>query len=358
MNYIQKKFNVRYKYYYSLILLYFWSNSLSFLNAQTNEFEIIMIDTLEYTEFSLHEDDNMNYPASNLFDSKVNTCMVINSNYKKSPSLFIRIPDVYSDSIYLNIFSGYGKSERLYKMNSRPKEIKISLYSAFIPDGYVTESHYKCIAFQLPMQQTFYLSDTFGIQSLQLKYSVNDLKGHSKNLLKNYHSKHSNLLDTIMLVQLDVIDIWNGDKYIEDICISEIFFNDCYVSHIKKNDEVNIENIYLNSEENTLYRSNKQYSTEIYKDSGSVLQIMQQTNNKTWAIINALPREKIGRVESNYLIIDVLKNEVINQKLLNILPGYYPGEPMFLEEKYGKLFLVHESASSVIRKIELRHYYY
>ena len=164
------------------------------------------------------------------------------------------------------------------------------------------------------------------------------------------------MIDTIMLVQIEIPDIWIGDKYPEDICISEILFNDCYVSHIMKAVEGPIESLYLNAEENALFIAKNQDSIEIYKDSESVLQIIQETKNKEWAIISASPSEIGGRVENTYLIFDLLKREVINHKLSKMLPDYYPGEPIFLEENNGKIYLVHETAISARRKIELRHY--
>ncbi|MDP8217450.1 MAG: hypothetical protein P9M03_01860 [Candidatus Theseobacter exili] len=348
MKNIQKKPTSKFKHCCSFLLLLFFATSFSLLYAQTNVTEVTMTDTLEYTDFGFHNIANINYPPSNLFDLKVNTCLVSKADNKKSKSFFIRVPNIYNDSIYLNIFSGYGKSKDLYQKNSRPKEINISFYTAFIPEGYVTESHYTCKAFQLPMQQTIYLSDTFGIQQIQLRFSVNDFKAHSTN----------NLIDTIMLVQLEIADTWKGDKYIDDICISEIFFNDCYASLIKQNNEGEIDTIYLNTEENTLFISKNQNPIEIYKDNESVLQIIQKTNNNEWAIVNTFPREINGRVETTYLILDLLKKEVINQELFNILPDYYPGEPIFLEENNGEIYLVHETATSFIQKIRLIHFFH
>ncbi len=114
--------------------------------------------------------------------------------------MFIRVPDAQNDSISLSIFSGYGKSKSLYNKNSRPREMILNFYSAYIPDGFVSESHYQCKAFTMPDTQSIALKDTFGIQQFRLIYTRNDIRAHGESNLP--HLKYLNLIDTMGIISV------------------------------------------------------------------------------------------------------------------------------------------------------------
>lgn len=285
MNSIPKKLISKYRHFFSFMLVFLSVIYFSVLKAQTNSTEIVLVDTMAYTHFGLKQISHKNYPPSHLFDSKVNTCWVsaFNNNSLTKP-VYIRVPEISSDSIIVNIFSGYGKSESLYNKNSRPKEVQLTYYSAYTPDGHVSENAYQCEAYQLPVKQIISLKDTFGVQCFQLLYNTNNFVEHQKRILENRNLFKNNLIDTFSLVKLEIIDVWEGSQYKDDICISEIYFNDCYMSHVNNND-YEIKRVYLNAEENELLIDKADTTIVVYTDKASVLQSIQLSDDKKWAIL-------------------------------------------------------------------------
>lgn len=123
MKLIQKKPMTAFKTYSSvlvfLIVIVFTKN----LTAQEKTYwqEIELTDTLDYTRFAVSNVFNDKYSPVNLFDTKLNTCWVLGADKNPNlPSLFVKLPE--QNNIVINIFSGYGKSEKLYFQNSRPKK--------------------------------------------------------------------------------------------------------------------------------------------------------------------------------------------------------------------------------------------
>ena len=133
--------------------------------SKTEWIDIFLPDTTEYVQFKVSSEINYRYPPSNLFDAKLNTCWVSGSD--KSPaisSIFIKLPQL--TDIVINIFPGHGKSKELFIQNARPKEIRLSIFAAINPDGYVSEygAIYKIVQFH--REQIVHLADSFGIQSV------------------------------------------------------------------------------------------------------------------------------------------------------------------------------------------------
>ena len=141
-----KVFRIYYKFIFFLIIHIFINN----LSAQNNLnwIDITLVDTIKYTSFEVSNLANHKYPASNLFDAKLNTCWVSSNNKTKKSSLYLKLPE--SEKIIINIFSGYGKSKSLHSQNARPKKLKFTIFAAVNPDGYVSEigAQYKAIQFQ------------------------------------------------------------------------------------------------------------------------------------------------------------------------------------------------------------------
>ncbi len=358
MNSIPKKLISKFRHFCGFMLVFLLAICFSVLKAQTNSIEIVLVDTLAYTHFGLKQMSHKNYPPSHLFDSNVKTCWVSAFNdHSVTKPLYIRVPDISSDSMIINIFSGYGKSESLYNKNSRPKEIQLTYYSAYLRDGHVSENAYQCEACQLPIKQIISLKDTFGVQRFQLLYNTNNFVEHQKRILENRNIYNNSVIDTFSLVKLEIMDVWEGDKYKDDICISEIYFNDCYMSHIK-NSNYEIKRVYLNAEENELLIEKADTTIAVYTDKASVLQNIQLSDDRKWAILIAMPAERAGRTETSYLVVDIVAKKVINQELTHYFSGYNLGDPIFLKECNGEAFLIYDMENNETDKIKLRHLRY
>jgi len=324
--------------------------------AQNNTINVAMRDNSQYTDFGISEIANNNYPPSNLFDGKLNTCWVTNLSGESTRSLYIRIPETLNDSIYINIFNGYGKSRSLFEKNSRPREITLHFYSAFTPDGYVSENNYLCKAFQLTDSQTIEITDTFGIQRFLLQYTRNDIREFGS---KHQHLlNHPNCIDTLELIMLQVSGIYHGDKYPQDVCMSELYFDNCYSVQADKEKSGTIADIYLNEEENEFWINKNGDPVKIYSDSTSILQIIQKSSDNEWAVLIAMPNNIEGRAEASYLLFDLIQEELVNLKLKQIIDSYIPGQPLYLETIENKQFIIGNSFPEKELKVELRHYFY
>ena len=317
-----------------------------------------MTDTMEYTFFGTEHISDFRYPPSQLFDASFSTCWVsYMRNDSTYPSVFIAMPENLTNNIILNIFSGYGKSETLFMKNSRPGKIQISLHTAIVPDGYVSEYGLLCKVFQSPYQKTFILKDTFGLQKISLQNIYEKFKSHHNKVLSEYKSRFDfPLLDTLVLFKMEILSIYPGTAY-DDICISEVFFNNCYISAAGQAFDSSIGNVYVNEDENTLLvDTENQNAVAVYNEPESILQIADITNDNSWAILISVPLETQGRVETQYRIIDLLNKEEMSDTIKNLIPDYRVGEPLYFEQMNGKNYLVFQRLPDKVRKIELRHF--
>jgi hypothetical protein len=318
--------------------------------------DIALTDTLAYTDYGITEIADMRYPPSNMFDGTLTTCWVSNPSQQNTLGVFLRIPNAPNDGISLGIFSGYGKSKDLFVKNSRPREITLHFYSAYIPDGYVSEMGYGCKAFPLPDSQRLVLDDTFGIQQFQTIYTRSEIKAHGTNHVSRL--KPLNLIDTMGIIKLEISGVYEGTRFKDDVCISEIFFDNCYAVMADKQQGGNIRNVYLNETEDALWIDKNDEQVRVYADGKSTLQIIQQSMNNEWAILIAMPKDIGERAEATYMLFDLIQEELITGKLQHVLHAYDPGEPLYLENMEGKVYVVNESATGQDAPVELRHYFY
>jgi len=356
MKFTQKTFISNCNRCYSLAIFFMAVGLTCQVHAQYLADDITLTDTVAYTDFGFAEIANMKYPPSNLFDGKLTTCWVSNPSENNTQSVFMRIPDAPNDSISLSIFSGYGKSKDLFVKNSRPREITLHLYSAYTPDGYVSEMGYQCKAFPLPESQRIVLKDTFGIQQFRISYTRNEIKAHGTNHLS--HLKPLNLIDTMGIMKFDISGVYEGTRYKDDDCISEIFFDNCYAVMADKQKGGSISHVYLNETEDALWIDKNDEQVRVYADSVSTLQIIQQSNTNEWAILIAMPKDIGERAEATYLLFDLIQEDLITDELQHVLQAYDPGEPLYLEHMEGKVYVVNESATGKDAPVELRHYFY
>jgi hypothetical protein len=311
-----------------------------------NWVDISLLDTMEYAQFEVNHSHNHRYPPSNLFDADFNTCWVSGPD-KNNSSIFIKLPEL--NRIMISIFAGYGKSKKLYYQNGRPEKLRFSVYFAVNPDGYVSENRvlYKAIGF--PPKKTIQLDDSFGIQSFPLKYSAQELSEFRKKVLHNYNSiNRLPIADTCFVLQIEILETKSGTKY-EDVCISEIFFNDSFVSR-KKTASNKINKVYLSKDKNVLLLDDDNHGVAVYNAASSVLQLIEVSKDKQWAILISMPAEIQGRVETTYLLVDLTNKEIVNSLIEESVGNYVSGEIIWFETgKNDKTYLIYDD-----HKIELR----
>ena len=314
--------------------------------------DIFMDDTLAYASTGVPEIFNEKYPPSNLFDINFKTCWVAGVDKDiNNPSILIELPDL--EEIVINIFSGYGKNKNLYYANSRPRKLQFSVYEAINPEAYVTEYGASYKAAEYPHKQIVNIPDSCGVHSFKLDFLYEELSKFRKKVNEQYDSDFQvPKAKSCLALHIKILETWPGTKY-DDICISEIFFNDCLVSPISTKGN---KKIYLNADENALLlddSSNK--GVVIYHDTSSVLQLLEVSDNKKWAVLISMPAEIEGRTETTYLLVDLVNKKVVNSQLEKITGNYISGNELYFENgKYGQLYLVYSDKDFDYHKIELR----
>ncbi|MBN2425713.1 MAG: hypothetical protein JXR46_13835 [Calditrichaceae bacterium] len=337
---------------FSILFLCF----ISTITAQQSiEFtEVELIDSLIYARISAADIHDSKYPPEKAFDADLKTCWVYASGKSgRRPAIYLRFDEKKTN--VLNIFSGFGKNNKLFLENARPKKLSVSLMFGINPEGYVSEigAIYKVVEF--PQKKTVMLIDSFGVQSIPLDFSMEEIADFRKTVHQYYmaHMKPASA-DSCMLLKITVLETYPGTKY-DDICISEIFYNDRFISYPAAGSG-NIEKIYLNDKENILLvdETDKKRLT-VYSDSSSVLQIIEISDDNKWAILISMPAEIEGRVETIYLLTDLVNKRIVNTQLEQYTGNYISGNDMhFSSGDNGRIYLIYTGSDFEDHSIELK----
>ena len=313
------KLKKKYQFFNKLNIIFsvFLLGSL-FVSAQNNALmqEVYLLDDNDlnpYVEFYstdikdfFEPENSSNYPSTNLFDGKLETCWVTNSNSSDSNNnIFIKIPaEIPLAKLILNIFSGYGKNENLFYSNARPKSLSISIFSAYSFDVDATEVANKYYLYKELRREQILLIDTFGVQSFAL-----NLNGIDKIELLNI----TNAVNTYVL-KIEIIDTYKGSEY-NDVCISEIFFNNRFVSRKPKVNQ-RVEKVYIANSNTVLLDTENGKTVIVYQDSSLTFTNIEWNIN--WAIVQYVKNEELGqnkRHEELSLLLDLRNKKNMNKEL-------------------------------------------
>jgi hypothetical protein len=286
------------------------------------------------------------YPEWHIFDGDIKTCWVCGS-YKNNDPESTHLKMLDSDKVYLNIFIGYGKSRELFYQNARPKKIGLSVYATVHPDGgYVTEIADVYPGLKHPREQIVTLVDTFGVQTIELDFSRDELDEFSEKVYRQARSHFGQpILDSCLIVKIDVLESLPGTKY-DDICISELFLTGANYIPIRALNSSTpltpIKNVYVNQAENSLLADDDQNrGIVIYRDPLSVLQLIDLSTDNKWAIVISMPAEVgEGRVETFYQLVNIPDRKIVNDEIEECTGNYLPGSELFFETNAnGQLML-------------------
>jgi len=309
--------------------------------------EINLMDTLEYVSFNVREVFNKNYPPENLFDGNMNTCWVAGSvNKPGNSSLFLQLD---TGNHTLNIFPGYGKSKTLYKQNARPKEIKLTVYPAYSWGGFAFNYGMSYLSAKFPFEVTFHIPDTFELRPIPIDFPEEMLKQFKKKVQKKYRTSNEFPLEiSTMILKIEIMGTYPGSKY-DDICISEIFLNDRFVQN-RPISFPKIKKVYENAEQNAILLDDSEKNAQVvFKDTSKVVQLLEVSPDKKWAIMLTMPNETEGRTETIYHLLDLVNREEVTNQIERITRDQIDLGMTFKTGKYGKLFLDYYES-----KIELK----
>ncbi len=300
--------------------------------------EINLMDTLEYLSFNAREVYNKNYPPENLFDGNMNTCWVCGTEKNKQPaSILIRLTDTINPVI--NLFPGYGKSKILFQQNARPKKIKVTLYTAYTWGGFAMNYGHHYLAAEFPWEVTLHIPDTFAIQMFPLNILTKKLKQFKQKVRRKYRDTNDFPLEiSILIAKLEILESYPGSKY-EDICISEIFLNDRFVPN-RPASYPKIKKVYENAEQNAILLDDTENNKQmVFKDTSKIVQLLELSPDKKWAIMLTMPKEIKGRAETIYHLLDLVNRKEVTQQIERVTRDQIDLGMTFETGEYGKLFL-------------------
>jgi len=311
--------------------------------------DIHLLDTLTYTSIKTEGIYKTDYPPSNLFDGNFRTCWVAGSAKAPTPpSIFLKLPELPNP--VLNIFPGYGKSQQLFEANAFPQKIRISLIPAVTQEGFRSNWGLLYIGATYTEEQIIQLHDKPELQSIPLDFSPKKLTKFKQQVHQAYHKKYNTPLeDSCLMVKLEFLDPRVG-KQSNDLCISEIFFNDRYVPD-RPTEAPQVLKVYENQEQNAVLLDNSEKNgIVVFQDTSKVVQLTEVAPNKNWAVIITMPANSSGRTETTYHLIDLINQEVVNEKLIDITGQKNIFGPMFFESGPGSKLILRYSLN---QRIEL-----
>jgi len=363
---------------YTKLKLYLVTLFLLFLNVQLvfgqnksieNVFLLDKNDYNSYVEFFssdikdfFHSENESKYPSTQLFDGFINTCWIAGSSKQQNRSeLWIKLPsDIPLEQLKLNIFGGYGKSKALFVANSRPQKIKVATYLAIHPKGASTEVANFYFLKKLPIDRYFTLKDVFAVQSIPLHFNKNSLLNYkSLNLKKHDRFLKDNktivsLLNipvnfmTSYVVKIEIETVYQGNKY-DDICISELFFNDRFVVTYP-NKYYQINKLYIKDGHTLLADYPDKKAVEIYQNKDAVITIIDWIKNSNWAILHYVLNDEVGsRVEENEFLFDLRNKKIVND-IFKKFTGVFPADLILKKNEKGNILLNSDQGFKIILK--------
>jgi hypothetical protein len=313
--------------------------------------ELDMHKAHEYYFYSSSElassDVNNTYRAINLIDGNTSTAWVEGEKDDgKGQSIVLSVP-LRCKSI--NIVNGYAKSATLFQKNNRVKTINLSYCIGINPDGYASETAYNFFMYKHDVSHKIDLADISDVQSFSFWLSPNEQSEILLEAIKNFDKTFNLAISSVIpFIEITIESTYKGTKY-DDTCISEIFFNDSFVSNIHPAINSNIVNVYTDeSETKLLFDTPTEKALTLINNPESVYQILEVSDENDWVIIAEMPNEPFdGRVETQYLIVNVKLGLVMNSHLektagSNLYGPFYlikKGDEIYLEHSQGEIWL-------------------
>lgn len=146
------------------------------------------------------------------------------------------------------------------------------------------------------------------------------------------------------------------------IMLSLPVFSNITVDSLEHSDDIDsieftevIEDVYVDKSEQSLIIDGGSFKSVAYRDTSSVLQLIEVTKDFKWAILISMPAEVGGRAETYYILIDIKNRKNMNSWLETTTGKYLDGN--YIEFKFtgdGKKQLNFQGYDGENYQIELR----
>ncbi|MEA1887687.1 MAG: hypothetical protein U9N72_10815 [Bacteroidota bacterium] len=304
------------------------------------------------------------YGGHNLFDNDPATAWAEGVNGQGNGEYIIvkagkNFPDI------LVISNGYQKSERLYKMNSRPHHVKLSLYAGFYLEGDDTEIASRYRMKQIAGPENIELKDKMGSQKLKMPFDMDKVIAVKDFLTKAFKTEFADEIQQrkewcptcdmtpkfSFFVKMEILNVYRGSKW-DDTCISGISFisnpslttkkligKSEEIIRVYEDEEPDAGKIYFDTDKYKKIVLVDKTCLEEYKDLGDEehmsIVLMDVSPDKEWAQVDLMFYEEGGqRVEEYSVLYNVRMQQRVDESILNTKYGMFG----FVEDK-GKTWL-------------------
>jgi hypothetical protein len=314
------------------MVLYSWNNEVMY--RASSEYENPDPDPFNPGRFS----------AVRIFDGDKNTCWAEGvSGAGIGETLFFQIPE---NTRTLTIINGFAGSEELFFNNNRVKKMMVSLYIGLSPEAHVSEIAVQYFAVKYEKEFIIELLDTYDEQELSFPVSWDDLREFREKAMEIFKSEKAievgTLIDTVhYILRMEIQEVYKGAET-DNTCISEI--------KIEKDFE-SVNSIYLSEDESAVFiDTDRKSGIEVDRDDEAVFQIINSSPDNQWLICIKMPKESLGRVETEYVLYNTFVPKKIDKKILgeSVLDMYG------FVKRDGKLFLEYfNSKTSRVEYLDL-----
>lgn len=300
------------------------------------------------------------YGAHNLFDRDLNTAWVEGVEGYGTGEYIITEAGTQLPSV-ITIHNGYQKTERLYRMNSRPRKLKLSLYAGFFFEGDVSEIATRYRIKQIDGPVYIEMEDRMGLQNIIMPFIRESAIECKDSLTAVFYSDHEEEIEQrkkmcptcdlvprfSFFVRLEIADVYEGSEW-DDTCISEIAFlysENKGESELSGSDEkiLRVYNdagrVYADTEtrkgiiviDRTMLKEYKELPDNMHMD----IILMDVSPDNEWAQLDLLFYEEgANRAEEYSIIYNVRMQKRVDESILETKYGIFG----FVEDK-GRIWL-------------------
>lgn len=265
----------------------------------------------------------------------------------------------------IQIYNGYQKSERLFKLNSRPHTLLISLYAGIYLEGDDTEITSRYRVKQITEPSIIELDDRMGSQCFDIPCNAKNESQLKDSIIKVFREDFREEIEQrrklcpscdltprfSYFIKLEIRDVYEGSEW-EDNCISGLSYtnNPVLPSEMMLSKPAKIINVYEDDDPDAgrilvdtdrrkgiLLIDKKQLKEYEYLDDNQHMSItlMAVSPDKEWAQVDLMFYEKgAGRVEEYSALFNVRMNRRVSDTLLKTIYGVFG-----FVEKDGKIWL-------------------
>lgn len=312
------------------------------INAQEwKELVLTDYDDIFFGTTTEKSEDGTTYKALNLFDSDYTTAWIEGNETKENLSVFVSIPTPCNS---VNLVNGYAKNINIYNKYSRAKKIRVTCHAGINPMGYVSETSIVFMLKTYPEDFYINLADIDSIQTFTIPFEtlvIKHFKDEATSLFAEQTEKE--IYQVAMILQMEIIEKYDGKT--NSVSLSEIFFNDSYVTDYRQQKFNNIKKVYIDEEDEgkLLIDYNNENKVPIIDNPDYVLQIAEESRDMKWITVIRMPANITdSRVSTEYLVVNTHLGQIMNSKIEKT-SGVKLYSPLFLEEKHGDTFLVHSN---------------